>query len=61
MGAVIGELAHRRQLATADVGHAARVGIGTWTGLLLGTVLKLVLAFAMLGLFAVVWIAHGAA
>jgi hypothetical protein len=29
--------------------------------LLLGTVLKLVLAFAMVGLFAVVWIAHSGA
>jgi uncharacterized protein YqgC (DUF456 family) len=60
VGAVLGELAHRRRLAGSDMGHAARVGVGTWTGLLLGTVLKLVLAFAMLGLFAVVWIAHRA-
>jgi hypothetical protein len=58
VGAVLGELAHRRRLATADMGHAARVGVGTWTGLLLGTVMKLVLAFAMVGLFAVVWLAH---
>jgi hypothetical protein len=61
VGAVIGELAHRRRLAGADVGHATRVGLGTWTGLLLGTVLKLVLAFAMVGLFTVVWIAHSGA
>ncbi|TZF90186.1 DUF456 domain-containing protein [Cognatilysobacter lacus] len=58
VGAVLGELAHRRNLRGADMGHAARVGVGTWTGLLLGTVLKMVLAFAMLGLFAVVWMAH---
>ena len=61
VGAVLGELANRRRLATADMGHAARVGVGTWTGLLLGTILKLVLAFAMVGLFAVVWIAHAGA
>jgi uncharacterized protein YqgC (DUF456 family) len=59
VGAVLGELAHRRRLAGADMGHAARVGVGTWTGLLLGTVLKLVLGFAMIGLFAIVWLAHG--
>lgn len=59
VGAVVGELAHRRRLAGADVGHAARVGAGTWVGLLLGTVLKLVLAFSMVGLFAIVWAAHG--
>ncbi|MBW3550694.1 MAG: DUF456 family protein [Proteobacteria bacterium] len=32
--------------------RAARVGFGTWIGILLGTALKLGLAFAMLGLFA---------
>ena len=31
------------------------VGFGTWLGILLGTVLKLGLAFAMLGLFAFAW------
>nr|WP_133500988.1 DUF456 domain-containing protein [Lysobacter terrigena] len=56
VGAVIGELIHRRKLE--DMGHAAKVGVGTWVGLLLGTVLKLVIAFGMLGLFAVVWLAH---
>lgn len=47
VGAVLGELAHTRQAGTA-----ARVGLGTWIGLLLGTVLKLTVACAMLGLFA---------
>lgn len=56
VGAVAGEMIHRRRLQ--DVGHATRVGVGTWVGLLLGTILKLVIAFAMLGLFAVVWLAH---
>ena len=57
VGAVAGELLHRRRLA--DMGHATRVGVGTWVGLLLGTVLKLVLAFAMVGVFALVWTANG--
>ena len=49
-GALIGELLHRR-----DLGNAARVGFGTWMGILLAVVLKLGLAFAMLGLFALAW------
>lgn len=49
-GALLGELWHGREL-----GQAARVGLGTWLGILLGTVLKLGLAFAMLGLFAFAW------
>ncbi len=47
VGALVGELIHGRQ-----IGAATRVGIGTWIGILVGTVLKLGLAFAMLGLFA---------
>lgn len=50
VGALAGELIHGRK-----VGHAARVGFGTWLGILLGTVLKIGLAFAMLGLFAFAW------
>lgn len=50
VGALLGELWHGRQL-----GKAARVGLGTWLGILLGTVLKLGLAFAMLGLFVFAW------
>lgn len=46
IGAVIGELASRRDLA-----HAGRVGVGAWVGFLVGTVLKLALAFAMVGIF----------
>ena len=49
-GALVGELIHGRK-----VGHAARVGFGTWVGILIGTVLKIGLAFAMLGLFAFAW------
>lgn len=51
VGALAGELLHSRQ-----VGQATRVGFGTWVGILVGTVLKLGLAFAMLGLFALAWI-----
>lgn len=51
VGALVGELIHSRQL-----GQATKVGIGTWVGILIGTVLKLGLAFAMVALFAVAWI-----
>ncbi|RZA16474.1 MAG: DUF456 domain-containing protein [Lysobacteraceae bacterium] len=54
-GALAGELLHRRSLQGHDLGHATRVGFGTWIGILAGTVLKLALAFAMLGLFALAW------
>jgi uncharacterized protein YqgC (DUF456 family) len=50
IGALLGELWHSREL-----GKATKVGLGTWLGILLGTVLKLGLAFAMLGLFAFAW------
>jgi uncharacterized protein YqgC (DUF456 family) len=50
VGALFGELWHGR-----EIGQAAKVGLGTWLGILLGTVLKLGLAFAMLGLFAFAW------
>ena len=58
VGAVAGELMHRRRLAGDDMGHATKVGLGTWAGLLFGTILKLVIGFAMIGLFAVVWAAN---
>jgi len=50
VGALIGELMHGREL-----GAAARVGFGTWLGIVLAIVLKLGLAFAMLGIFAFAW------
>ncbi|MCF7220610.1 DUF456 domain-containing protein [Marilutibacter chinensis] len=50
VGALIGELIHTRH-----VGQATRVGLGTWLGIVVGTVLKLGLAFAMLGLFLLAW------
>ena len=50
LGALLGELWHTRALR-----RATHVGLATWVGLLLGTVLKLALAFAMLGLFVLAW------
>lgn len=50
VGALLGELWHSREL-----GQAAKVGLGTWLGIVVGVVLKLGLAFAMLGLFLFAW------
>ena len=47
VGAVLAELSTGRELA-----HATRVGVGTWLGLLFGTLAKLALCFTMLGIFA---------
>ncbi len=47
IGAVIGEVLARGQLAPA-----ARVGFGTWIGLAAGAVAKVALVLAMLGVFA---------
>ncbi len=54
-GALAGELLHRRSLGAQHLGDAAKIGFGTWMGILFGVVLKLGLAFAMLGLFALAW------
>ncbi|MGH8041994.1 MAG: DUF456 domain-containing protein [Rudaea sp.] len=51
LGAVAGELSTGRKL-----NHAARVGIGTWIGLLFGTLAKLALCFTMLGIFALAFV-----
>ena len=45
-GAAIGEFLARRDLI-----RAGKVGVATWIGLLVGTVLKVAIVFAMLGLF----------
>lgn len=55
VGALGGELLHARKVDRAGLGHATRVGFGTWMGIVLGVALKLTLAFAMLGLFALAW------
>ena len=50
VGALLGELWHSREM-----GQATKVGLGTWLGIVLGVVLKLGLAFAMLGVFVFTW------
>jgi len=54
-GALVGELLHGRKLGMGQLGQATRVGAGTWLGIVFGVVLKLALAFAMIGLFALAW------
>lgn len=49
-GALLGELWHGRELR-----QATKVGLATWLGIVLGVVLKLGLAFAMVGLFLFAW------
>jgi uncharacterized protein YqgC (DUF456 family) len=50
-GALAGELLHGRELR-----QAAKVGFGTWLGIVLAVVLKLGLACVMLGVFALAWL-----
>ena len=50
VGAVLGELTAQR-----DLGRAGRAGIAAWIGFLIGTVVKLGLAFAMVGIFLTAW------
>lgn len=51
LGAVLGEL-----YAQQTLHQAAKSGLGTWLGLLLGTIAKLALSFMMIGVFAFAWI-----
>jgi len=46
LGALVGELA-----SGTSVLRSAHVGIGTWLGLVLGTLVKLVISFMMVGIF----------
>jgi uncharacterized protein len=50
VGAVVGELTVRGSLE-----QAGRVGVATWIGLLFGTLVKLAIAFTMVGLFVLVF------
>ena len=50
VGAVVGELIARREM-----GQAAKVGVATWLGLLLGALAKLALALTMIGVFALAY------
>lgn len=49
-GAVIAELATHGQ-----IDRAGRVGVATWIGLIFGTLVKIAIAFAMLGIFIVAY------
>jgi len=49
-GAVLGELTSHR-----DIRGAGRAGIAAWVGFLIGTVVKVGLAFAMVGIFLTAW------
>jgi hypothetical protein len=51
VGAVVGEYWARR-----NVRQAGKAGLGSWVGFLLGTFAKLVLAFLMVGIFAVSYV-----
>ena len=46
VGAAIGEFVAQR-----DALRAGKVGLATWLGLLLGTIVKIAIAFTMVGLF----------
>ena len=46
---------HRRSLGQDDIGAAAKIGLGTWLGIVLGMALKLALVFTMVGIFALAW------
>lgn len=50
-GAVIGEFLARRNL-----GQAGRAGLAAWVGFILGIGVKLILAFTMVGIFALAYI-----
>ncbi|MCM5678995.1 DUF456 domain-containing protein [Schlegelella sp. S2-27] len=50
-GAMAGEYWARR-----DARRATQVGLATWIGLLVATVVKVVLAFVMIGVFFVAWL-----
>ena len=55
VGAVAGELLHQRKnqqrSPRESIGHASKVGLGAWVGLLLGTVAKLAIVGLMIGIF----------
>lgn len=51
-GAVLGELT-----AHGDLNRAGRAGIAAWIGFAIGTVVKVGLAFVMIGIFVAAWFA----
>lgn len=50
IGAVLGELSVHREIR-----RAAGVGVAAWIGFLIGTAVKVALAFLMIGIFVVAW------
>lgn len=52
-GAVLGELA-----AGESVQRSTSVGVGTWLGLIFGTIMKLVSSLMMVAIFAAAWLWH---
>lgn len=50
VGAVVGEM-----VSHGGFQQATRAGVATWIGLLFGTLAKLALVFAMIGIFALAW------
>ena len=52
-GALIGEIA-----AGGTLGRATEVGVGAWLGFIVGSVLKLAICGAMLGVFALAWMTN---
>ncbi len=56
LGAVAGEL-----IARGGFSQAAKVGVGTWLGLVFAAVAKLVIAFLMIGTFAAFYVFNSAA
>lgn len=51
VGALLGEL-----IAGSSLKRAAHVGVGAWIGFVVGAVLKVAIAFMMIGIFAFAWI-----
>jgi uncharacterized protein YqgC (DUF456 family) len=56
VGALLGELVWLRGVGGRELGQATKVGLGTWLGIVVGTILKLGVAFVMVGLFAIAWV-----
>ncbi|QSX78196.1 DUF456 domain-containing protein [Agrilutibacter solisilvae] len=56
VGALIGELFWLRGVGGQELGKATKVGLGTWLGIVVGTVLKMGLAFVMVGVFVIAWL-----
>jgi uncharacterized protein YqgC (DUF456 family) len=52
IGAVLGELTMHREWK-----QVGRAGIAAWIGFAIGTAVKVGLAFAMIGTFAIAWLA----